>query len=286
MRNWRVVTAVAAVVLAVVAGLLVWRYTDEADDRARESQQPVEVLVAAEDIAQGTSGEQPEDLFGVEEYPDRLVTDDMLRPGQEETVEGKFADSDVPAGTPIRATTFTEQATPDGHGLGLADGMQAISISVDATHGVAEFPRPGDTVNVMVGTEVKDLANPDAQPLKTSGFLLAGVKVLAVGQTTAAGDQRRATTDTNGDGSIDADDEPAEGQAEQRGLITLEVDARQGLQLAQASLVGGLYLTLNSPDFEPGGFTTPEEIVEIVNLFDQPLVKLDEVQAAMRGLPR
>ncbi|GIU87649.1 MAG: hypothetical protein KatS3mg009_2164 [Acidimicrobiia bacterium] len=56
VRNWRVVTAVAAVVLAAVAGVLVWQYTDEADERAEADQELVEVYVAAEPVPRGRLG--------------------------------------------------------------------------------------------------------------------------------------------------------------------------------------------------------------------------------------
>jgi hypothetical protein len=32
-----------------------------------------------------------------------------------------------------------------------------------------------------------------------------------------------------------------------------------------------MYLSLNPPGFDPKKFTSPEEIVEALNLFDQPL---------------
>ena len=55
MRNWRVLTAVAAVVLAALAGILVWKYTQKAKDDAKKPYKLVTVLVAEKGIPANTS---------------------------------------------------------------------------------------------------------------------------------------------------------------------------------------------------------------------------------------
>src|SRR3954467_1559117 len=47
VRNWRVLTAIAAVVLAALAGVLVWKYTDNAKKDAEAPFQMQQVLMAA-----------------------------------------------------------------------------------------------------------------------------------------------------------------------------------------------------------------------------------------------
>ena len=39
----------------------------------------------------------------------------------------------------------------------------------------------------------------------------------------------------------------------------------------QGTTLGTVYLSLNPPDFKPGEFKNPTEIVDAINLFDQPL---------------
>ena len=56
MGNRRTVIAVAAVLLAAVAGISVYLYVSGADRRAEEKVQLVDALVAARDIPKGTSG--------------------------------------------------------------------------------------------------------------------------------------------------------------------------------------------------------------------------------------
>ena len=47
MRNWRVLTAIAAAVLALLAGVLVWKYADNAKNDAKKGYEFATVLVAA-----------------------------------------------------------------------------------------------------------------------------------------------------------------------------------------------------------------------------------------------
>ena len=54
-------------------------------------------------------------------------------------------------------------------------------------------------------------------------------------------------------------------------LITLEVSPRQAEQIVQGIETGKMWLSLNPPGFNPKTFVYPQEIVEALNLFDQPL---------------
>ncbi|HTD49147.1 MAG TPA: hypothetical protein VK771_01020 [Acidimicrobiia bacterium] len=54
MRNWRIISTIAAVVFAAIAGLLVWKYLNGADTRAERNKHLVPVLVARSSIPRGT----------------------------------------------------------------------------------------------------------------------------------------------------------------------------------------------------------------------------------------
>ena len=58
MRNWRVLVAIAAVVLAGAAAYLSYEYAHKADTRAEKNVQQVDVLVAKGDISKGTTAAQ------------------------------------------------------------------------------------------------------------------------------------------------------------------------------------------------------------------------------------
>jgi pilus assembly protein CpaB len=282
----RIMTAIGAVVLAVIAGVLVLQYVGGADDRAQGDLELVDVLVASKDIPRGTSGAQVLDGY-VEnkQFTKASRPPASLEPGDAADIREMFSAATIPAGQPLSSTLFVAEAD-QGAALGMAEGMQAISVNVDETHGVAGFIAPGDSVNMLLTLDAKNTfsTNPDAvdKTAKLTAFMLPGLKVLAVGQTTTTGADTAPRTDTNGDGKID-DDDRAEGSdaTNQVGLITFEVTPRQAEQIAHATFSGTIYLSLNAPGFDVSEFTTPEEIVEMVNLFDQPMTKLDEVMAAL-----
>ena len=280
MRNWRVLTAIAAVVLAALAGFLVWQYVDEADERAEEDLDQVKVLVAAEPIQRGVSGDVAlnEELIVAENRVERDVPDSALVPDDADRIRELVSSGSISPGEIIVEQNFTAAGEVEGTALDIEEGKEAITINVDNERGVAGFVAPNDTVNVLLTVDLKNATAPTPEGreviAKTTAFLLPGVRVLGVGTTTTFGVQSR--TDTDEDGDVDSDDVDRT-QAQETGLLTLEVTPRQALQIAHAKAMGTIYLSLNPKDFEVEGFTTPEEVVEVVNLFDQPLTKAQEV---------
>jgi len=298
VRNWRVITAIAAVVLAAVAGVLVWQYVDEADDRAADKYDPVEVVVADGDIAAGTTGASAidNDRFKVARFNRESVKPDWVRPGDDAALRALrdlIAVADIPDGQPIVAGFFAQRGETGSFSGFVAEGMQAITINVDDARGVAGFVKPGDIVSVLasVGRDSLYVESAPGGALRlnpaTTAFVLPAAKVLAVGQTTELGTSRAVTRsrDTNGDGRVDEQDEPDEQQQTvSRGLITLEVTPRQAEQLVQATTFAStVYLSLNPAGFDPATFASPEEVVEAVNWFD---VGLTRVQDVLRRLPQ
>ena len=70
-----------------------------------------------------------------------------------------------------------------------------------------------------------------------------------------------------------------------RGNITFEVTPRQAEQLIQATQLGTVWLSLNPPTWKTGDFTNPEEVVEAVNLFNQPLPRVQQVLNQIKNAP-
>ncbi|HEX5096729.1 MAG TPA: Flp pilus assembly protein CpaB [Acidimicrobiia bacterium] len=287
MRNWRVLTAIAAVVLAAIAGVLVWQYVNDADDRAESDLDQIEVLVATKTIQRGTSGETAIDngLIETQKRVEKDVPDNALRPDQEKDIKELFAAGTIAKGRELFVEDFIAGGQVQNTSLEIADGKQAISISLDDSHGVAGFVVPGDTINLIVTADIKNGADPkpEAQDItvKTTAFLLPGVKVLGVGSTTTFGQTSRKV-DTNGDGVVDENDAEPETRQLQQGLWTLEVTPRQAEQIAHAQASSmPVYATLNPASFDLGKWVYPDEIVEVANFFDQPLPKVEEVLRAL-----
>lgn len=301
MRNWRVLTAVAAVVLAAVAGVLVWKYTDNAKKDAQRPFTQVEIYVANKTIPSGTSlaAAIKNGMISRQKFVQGDVPKTRLDPAQtEQQLTDDFgqyvASHNIGEGLPILRTDFVTAGSIQSGVAGQLDSdnadlakqnkqknLEAVTLTFDDEHSVGGFLNPGDHVNAIVHIEVKDLLNTkgNAQPVKVTAYLLENIKVLAVGSTTSAPQQTETTTPSGGTAT------PTTQATLSRGLITLEVTPRQAEQLVHAKAEGTLTLSLNPPSFKPGDFTTPEEIVEVTNLFDQPMTHLKDILNQIRALP-
>jgi len=274
VRNWRVLTAVAAVVLAAAASVLAYTYLTEADARAQDKTELVDALVARNVIPKGTSGATvlEESLLETKKVQRSAVPDAAMTSA--DGIKGLVASSAISKGQFIVSDSFVAASQVDGFSTSVKDGKQAISFSVDMSHGVAGFIQPNDSINVMYSWEGGDKIT-NSETVKTTAFLLPGLRVLAVGRTTAATQPAPAaegeTTETTA--------APVE---QDLGLITVEATPRQAEQLAHAMNFGGIItLSLNPTDFDAKGFSTPQEIVEAINLFDQELSLYKDVQAQL-----
>ena len=283
MRNWRVVTAVSAVVLAALAAVLSYRYLTNADERAQKDVALVDALVAKGDIPRGATGQEAidADLFETRKVPRNALPDTARSDTQ--GLEKLVAAAKVAKGQFIVGDSFVEPSRLEGFSSTIPKGKEAIAITVDTMRGVAGFIVPNDSVNVMVTAEVEDLA-PTAvagaaavqtPTLSTTGFLIPGVKVLAVDTTTVTSPMKSTTQTTDANGGTTTSDVPAASST-----ITLEVTPRQALQITHAMQgQGQIYLSLNPPGYKAGDVTVPAEIVEAYNWFDQELKTLNEVRA-------
>jgi pilus assembly protein CpaB len=280
VRNWRIISTVAAVVLAALAGVLVWKYVTNADTRAEKNKDLVTALVAKDKIARGTVFDQAvsDKLFREVKIPADSLPPDRILPGTDQALlaiyKGKVAATDIFAGTPVVSDQFVQASQLVNTVAGaIPKGKEAITVSLDQTHAVGGFLTPGDKVNILLNFSPKLITDPATgkarrvnESLRTTAFLLPGVKVLAVGSTTIL--PSSAAPASSLDGGATTTTQP---QTQPASLITLEVTPRQAEQIVQATVVGTIYLSLNPPGFDPTKFTTPQEIIEALNHFDQPL---------------
>jgi pilus assembly protein CpaB len=287
-----------AAVLAAVTGVLVWKYTDDAKNKAESKFDRVEAFVASKNIPGGTTlaaaidGQLMTRAKVVREDlpPTRLdpnQTDEVLRT----TFGTLVASHTIVAGLPVVRSDFVTAGSITSGVAGTletdnnanakknaAKDLQAVTLTLDDEHAVGGFLNPGDRVNVIATLDIHDLTSPNDKPVKTTAFLLPGLKVLAVGSTTSA--PTEAQTPAQGSTT------PTTAAPQSRGLITFEVTPRQAEQLVQAKAIGTLTLSLNPPSWKPGDFRNPDEVVEAVNLFDQPLLKVRELLLAIRNAPK
>jgi Flp pilus assembly protein CpaB len=298
VRNWRVVTAIAAVVLAALAGLLVFKYTQDQKNEAKKPFKFVNVLVVQSRVPKQTSFESALET-GLIARKDVVRTDvpDSAIPGEttdqalKSTYSGRVASHDLVAGQAVVTSDFvTEGSIQSGLSGQLAtdepkvgkNNAQAITINLDLTHAVGGFLTVGDRVNVIATVDITDptIKGGGGQKVTTTAFLLPGLKVLTVGPDTGAPTATQAATASSSSSSKNGSTTPtttSTSVSTTRGQVTLEVTPRQALQLAQAINKGSLYLTLNSATFKAGDFRDDEEIAEAANLFDQPLTLTNQM---------
>jgi Flp pilus assembly protein CpaB len=295
VRNWRVLTAIAAVVLAALAGVLVWKYTDNAKNDAKKPFTFTSALVAKSRVAASTSFDTALDSGLIAR--EQRVRNDVPASGIDGTKSDAqlktqyanlIAGHDIAEGQMIVSQDFVATgsvASGLGGTLSTDEGKvgksnaQAISINLDDTHAVGGFLSPGDRVNVIATVDITDATSNASRPVKTTAFLMPGIKVLAVGATTSsvqttAGAQPSNTTPST-----------AQANPQSRGVITLEVGPRQAEQIAHAAQLGTLWLTLNPSTYKPGDFKVDsvQEIAGTLNLFDQPLNTTDKLLAALKA---
>ena len=267
MRNWRVLTAAVAAVAAVLAAVGVYFYLNKADQRAESKVAQVSVLVASQPIPVGTTGATAEQhgWLATKKVPRNAVPPGTLTtPTGLDSLVAAYA---IDNGGYITPGAFVASSQQNDTSNTLDKGYEAFTISLDDEHSVAGFVSPGDRVSMIISVRV-------GQKMVTA-YLVPGLKVLAVGSTTVTTNVSAQPSAAVPTGSNTTPTTVA--QAGNKGLITLEVTPHEAEQIAQASALNSIvYLTLDAPHFNPKSFTSPTEIVETNNLFDQPLTELSK----------
>jgi len=303
VRNWRVLTAIVAVVLAALVGVLIYKYANDAKNDAKKPYTSVSVLVADKAIPTGTSFASALDSGQItraqrvqRDLPATHVSGEASDAALNKQFASLVAAHNIVAGQAIVSQDFVAQGQAQGGLSGTlqtdqakdkTNGLMAVTITVDDTHAVGGFVSPGDLINVIATEKFADAGDSGSDGVTASAFLLPGLKVLGVGDQTTA-PQVNASTSSSSKSSpsrSSSDANTASRDTRARSLITLEVTARQALQLvqAQAKADGNLYLTLNPSSFKKGDFKNTAEIVEAINLFDQKLPLVDQALAEIRA---
>ncbi|MGH8990121.1 MAG: Flp pilus assembly protein CpaB [Acidimicrobiia bacterium] len=235
----RVLIVIVAVALAGVSAFAAVNYLSSADSRALGNAEMVEVFVVKKDITKGFPGEQAldegyvvKDRIPRKYYPAKAVVNSQ-------TLRGKVALAPIPAGLPVVDGAFVDpRVATVSFAQRIDQGMEAISISVSDTQGVARLVVPGDHVN-MILTLPEDPAN---EVTKKSQFVLKNIEVLAVGNAVQLQPGEEAAQP-----AVDGETAPVA----QSGLLTLSLPALDTQKVTLAQEIGSIHLTLVPPDFAP-----------------------------------
>jgi len=225
-------------VLGLVAALLLFNYVRGIEDRANNNAKRVDVYVAKTDIPRGTPGETAasDGGVGIAQIPQEFRPASAITTTDE--IQKKVALFNIPQNTPIVQDMFVDPAQTQ---ISFRERLKnpehvAITVSVDAVHGVANFLVPGDEVNLMVFDTSKPV---DGLFQSTGRYLYQKVQILAVGQSTllAPGEQTDSKTTAAATSS--------------GGLITFNVPPEAAQWIASAQQNGGIYLSLVAQDYVP-----------------------------------
>lgn len=192
MRS-RVFILVAAVVLGIAAALLTAQYLRGATARLTKEAQPVQVLVATQDVPRGTSAEDAlkQGLITVQEVPQRYVSANAVSSAR--AIDGQVLATSLSAGEQVTRARF-QFPSEAGLSFAIPDGFVAVSIPADDITCVGGMLKAGDWVLVTATFD----PGPNGKDAE-SKILLPKARVLAVGADTGAG---TATDDgTNKPGS-------------------------------------------------------------------------------------
>lgn len=190
----KILILVFALVLGGLAAVLSARYLMQARSTIESESEPVEVLIAKEDIPRGLSAEEllAEGLIGLEEVPRRFVAAGAI--SSEKALEGRVLADPLSAGEQVTQGRF-ELPSSAGLAYSIPGEFVGLSIPVDEVQGVSGLVKPGDHVALYVTFD-------DDQNSKTQAItkmLVSDAKVLAVGAALRAEPVADTTEEGNGE---------------------------------------------------------------------------------------
>jgi pilus assembly protein CpaB len=233
-KDWRRVLATrrATVLVAigctvVAAGILIAAMSSYTSGVSAGGN-PETVLVASQQIAKNTPGAAvaSQGMFKATHIAAKQVTAGALADAG--ALQGKVAVRDIYPGEQLTAADF---AAGGGLAADLAPNQRAMTVTLDAEHGMIGQLQDGDHVDVYAGVDLAQSAGGVSHPVLR--LLMSNVVVLKAG--------------TNGGGSL-----AAGSNANSTSPVTLNVDDSEAAAVAFAADNGKLWLALR-----PGNASTP-----------------------------
>ncbi len=164
MLSTRGGTVTAGGLTAVVAALLLLLYLSNYRNSVNDSGQPITVLVAKSLIEKGTPGDLVglKGLFQTSEVPKNQLADGAVTDPQ--TLRNRLATTDIYPGHQLTTADFAASAS-GALGTQIADSQRAISVPVDAAHGMMGRIRSGDRVDILAAFNVTSGAGGTSRPV-------------------------------------------------------------------------------------------------------------------------
>lgn len=145
----RLLGGIVAVVLAIVGTLLLVTYVQAADARAQKDLQPVDVLVIQKQIPEGADLQQIKSAVKLTSLPAASVPNGALK--SLSGLEGKVAGVELIPGEALLGVRLVEPSSLAAPGsVPVPEGLQEVSVQLDAQRVVGGRLSAGDTVGVVV----------------------------------------------------------------------------------------------------------------------------------------
>ena len=225
----RLLGGIVAFVLAIVGTLLLVSYVQASEARAQQDLQPVEVLVVQEQIPRGSDLEKIQSAVKLSSLPSASVPNGALK--SLEGLNGKVAAVDLLPGEPLLGARLSDRDSLSGPGsVPVPDGMQEISVQLEAQRVVGGRIAAGDTVGIVVlfgKGALKD--SPDAESAQQ---VFHKVLVTSVQRSTDK-------ASTGGDPATQANTELPTGQL----IVTFARNGADSAKIAFGAQFGSLWLT-------------------------------------------
>jgi len=234
----RTALLIAALVVAALGTTMVFLYVNNVRNQTEKEQTLVEVLVASDDIAAGTSGSAAAEAgsFKTVKIPQVTAPDGAI--SDPSAISTLVALAPVFNGQVVLMQMFGQPSQSTG--LSIPKGDMAVSVQLGDPERVAGFVAPGSTVAVFVSLA-------DQAGKQKTQLLLQKATVIAVGPTTVT-----TQTTTNESGSQNTEEIS-------RAILTLSLTQKEAQQLIFAQGEGALYFALLSDESEVGrGVATTE----------------------------
>lgn len=239
--NSRAMVTVAAFLLAVIATVAVFLYVNGVRDEAEGGGDQVEVVVSTVDLP---AGADLDDAIADGSFTTATIAEDDVVQGVVSSLgalEGRVTRYPILAGEQI--TTARLQGSGDelpGGVLGIPDGLQAVSISVDVPRVVGGSVSAGDRVTVFATFTQGAQGSPVVVPATVN--LVTNAQVLKVANPSL--------------------EEVTSGGAGQT-VITLALEPAQAQQLVFAQEVGTVWFSLIGPG-DQAPKTPPVRLLQVV----------------------